>query len=103
MFCFVCSIFHLLLDRDAEVLYFEPGDKRPKNHCQICWQSRARGSGFNHAPCQNWIWDKAVETTSYILPLLRDVTEEIDDWASIADNVIENSQMDEITSEESEW
>lgn len=72
-------------DQNAVVLHFNPGDKRPRNHCQICWQSRARGSGFDHFPCQSWMWEKAVDATGYILPLLHDITEEIDNWLATSD------------------
>ena len=65
------------------MIHFEEDERRPKGHCTICWQSWKKGSGFDHIPCQTWMWDKAVEETVYLMPEIRDVTVEIDNWLDI--------------------
>ena len=43
---------------------------RPKGHCTICWQSKKRGSGWNHSKCYQEVRKNIESTLHYTIPSL---------------------------------
>jgi hypothetical protein len=45
--------------------------QRPKGHCTICWQSRARGSSWKHRECSLFVGNLISNLLNYDLPSLK--------------------------------
>ena len=59
--CHSCFIECLLEGKNPRIHYYKEGDKRVKHNCTLCWQSKAKNSGFDHKPCQRWMNEKVLD------------------------------------------